>query len=166
MSRGPSSTCPYVLSPCQPTAPQEALQHQQVVLVQPPVGSQLLSSGSWCVHNFVYASPPGLESLFPSVLWKAYNQILLAFKAKFLGGSQFLCWIPKLGSLGRFCESSEPSQQCKSFFGITVLQSMDQPPGGYGVRFYRDYAPLTISLWLLPCLWTCGIFFGGFLYSL
>ena len=40
-----------------------------------------------------------LESLFPSVLWKAYNQILLAIKARFPRDSQSLCIIPRLGSL-------------------------------------------------------------------
>ena len=40
--------CPY---PCgEPRL--EALQHQQVVLVQSPTGPLLLSSGSWCVQNF------------------------------------------------------------------------------------------------------------------
>ena len=33
---------------------------------------------------------------FP-VLWKFCNQISLAFKVKFPGGSQSLCWIPQVG---------------------------------------------------------------------
>ena len=41
------------MSPCQFMAPQETLQHYQVVLVQSPVRSLLLSSGSWCGQDFV-----------------------------------------------------------------------------------------------------------------
>ena len=54
-----------------------------------------------------------------SVLWKFCNQITLAFKVKFPGGSQFLCQIPRLGNL---LLALELLQQCKNFFGITVLQ--------------------------------------------
>ena len=60
------------------------------------------------VHAKFYLCPPRLESLFPSVLWKAYNQIPLVFKVRFPGDSQSLCQIPRLGSL---MWSSEPSQQ-------------------------------------------------------
>ena len=42
--------------------------------------------------------PPRLQSLFPPVLWKSYDQILLAFKVRFPGVSQSLSWIPRLGS--------------------------------------------------------------------
>ena len=71
---------------------------QQVVLVRSPLGTLLLSSGSWCVQNFVC----GLQdwSLFPPVLWKSYNQIPLAFKVRFPGDSQSLFWIPRPGRLG------------------------------------------------------------------
>ena len=48
--------CPSpVAKPCWPPPPQEALQHEQVLLVQSPVGSRLLSSGSWCTQDFVCA---------------------------------------------------------------------------------------------------------------
>ena len=59
-----------------------------------------------------FLCPPRLESLFSPVLWKSCNQIPMAFKAIFPGGSQSLCQVPRLGSL--MC-SSEPSQY---FFGI------------------------------------------------
>ena len=36
------------------------------------------------------------ESVSP-VLWKFYNHVPLAFKVIFPGGSQSLCWIPRLG---------------------------------------------------------------------
>ena len=42
---------------------------------------------------------PKMETLFPSLLWKSCNQISLAFKVKFPGDSQSICWIPRLGSL-------------------------------------------------------------------
>ena len=41
-------------------------------------------------------------------------------------------------------------------------QLVSHPPSGYGIWFYCDCTPPTISLWLLLCLWTWGIFFGEF----
>ena len=46
-----------------------------------------------------YFCPLRLECLFPLVLWKSCNQILLAFKVRFPGDSQSLCQIPRLGRL-------------------------------------------------------------------
>ena len=102
--------------------------------------------------------PPRLESLFPPVLWKSCNQILLAFKVRFPGDSQTLCWVPRLGSL---TWGSRPSQQWENLSDITVLQFLGHPPGGYGIWFYSDCAPPAVLLWLL-CLWTWGVFFGSF----
>ena len=64
---------------------------------------------------------PSLDSLFPPVLWKSCNQILLGFKVIFLGDSQSLCCVPRLGSL---MWSSEPSQQWENFptFGLPAWQ--------------------------------------------
>ena len=59
------------------------------------------------VHAKFCLCPPRLECLFPSVLWKAYNQIPLALTARFPEESQSLCWMPRLGSL---TWGSEPSQ--------------------------------------------------------
>ena len=101
--------------------------------------------------------PPRLESLFPPVLWKSCNQIPLAFKVRFPGDSQALCWIPRLRSL---IWSSDSSQQWGNFFGIIVLQFVGHPPSEYGIWFYCDCVPLNVSLWL-PCLWAWGIFFFG-----
>ena len=39
---------------------------------------------------------------------------------------------------------------------------MGHPPIWYGILFYCDCTPPTILLWLLLCLWTWDIFFGGF----
>ena len=111
------------------------------------------------VHAKFHLCPPRLESLFSLVLWKSYNQILLAHKARFPGDSQSLC-IPRLGSL-RW--GWKLSQECENFFGIIVLLSVDHPPGGYGIWFDRDCTPPTILLGLLLCLWTWGISsFGEF----
>ena len=38
--------------------------------------------------------PPRLEAIFTQVLWKSCNQIPLAFKIRFPGNSQSLCWVP------------------------------------------------------------------------
>ena len=65
------------------------------------------------VHAKFCLCPPSLESLFPSVLWKTYNQIPLAFKVRFPGDSQSICRISRLGSLAW---GSESSQQWENFF--------------------------------------------------
>ena len=78
-------------------------------------GSLLLSPGSWCAQGFVCALQ---ESVSP-VLWKLCNQIPLASKVKFLGGTQSLCLIHRLGNLLWVLELL---QQCKNFFHIIVLQ--------------------------------------------
>ena len=51
------------------------------------------------VHAKFCLYSPRLESLFPSVFWKAYSRIPLALKARFPGDSQSLYLIPKLGTL-------------------------------------------------------------------
>ena len=71
------------------------------------------------MHTRFCLCPPRLESLFPPVPWKSYNQTPLAFKVRFPGDPQSLCQIPRLGSL---TWASEPSQQWENVFGIIVLQ--------------------------------------------
>ena len=80
------------LSSCWPAPAQEALQHQQVVLAQPPVGLLLLSAGARCGQGFDCALRDW--SLFPAVLWTSYGQIPLACTVRFLGDPQSPCWIP------------------------------------------------------------------------
>jgi len=53
------------------------------------------------------------KSLFP----QSCNQIPLAFKVKFSGGSQSLCQITRLGNL---LWALKLSQQCRNFSGITA----------------------------------------------
>ena len=91
------------------------LRHSQASLAQSLVGSLLLSPGSWYAQGFVCA----LEESVSPVLWKFCNQIPLAFKVKFPGGSPSLCHIPRLGNLLWVLQLS---QQCENFFGIIVLR--------------------------------------------
>ena len=107
------------------------------------------------MHNF-FLCPPILESMFHLVLWKAYNQILLALKTRFPGDSLSLFQIPRLGSP---MWGSEPSQQCENFFVIILLHSVCHSPGVSRIWLYLDFTPPIISLWLLLCLWTWSIIF-------
>ena len=110
------------------------------------------------MHTKFCLCPPSLECLFPLFLWKLCYQIPLCFKIRLPGDSQSLCWVLRLGSL---TWASKPLQQWDNFFFfcIIVLQFVDHPPGGNGIWFYHDCAPPTVSLQLLLCLWTWGIFF-------
>ena len=78
---------------CRPTPPAETPGDSQANLPLSLVGSLLLSPGSWCTQGFVYS-----KSVSP-VLWKFCDQIPLAFKVKFPGSSQSLCWTPRLRNL-------------------------------------------------------------------
>ena len=78
---------------CLPKPPPEIPRYSQRSLTQFLVGTLLLSPCSWYAQGFVCALQ---ESVSP-VLWKFYNQISLASKIKFTGGSQSLCWAPRLG---------------------------------------------------------------------
>ena len=80
---------------CRPTPLLETPGHSQASLGQSLVGSLLLSPGSWCTQGFVCALQ---ESVSP-VLCKFCNQIWLASKVKFSGGSQSLFQTPRLGNL-------------------------------------------------------------------
>ena len=53
------------------------------------VGTLFLTLGFWCTQGFVCALQQSVSGLS-----KFYNQIPLAFKVKFSGDSQSLCWIP------------------------------------------------------------------------
>ena len=109
------------------------------------------------MRTLLCVCPPRVESLFPPVLSKSCNEIPLAFKVWFSRNSSSHCWTPRLGSL---TWGSEPSLQWVDFCGISVLQSVSHPPRSYGIWFYCDCSPPTISLCLLLCLWMWGIFFG------
>ena len=99
--------------------------------------------------------PPRVESLFSPVLSKSCNEIPLAFKVWFSGNSSSRCQTPRLGSL---TWGSETSLHWVDFCVIIVLQFVSHPPCSYGIWFYCDCTPPTISLQLLICLWMWGIF--------
>ena len=69
--------------------------HSRASLSQSLVGSLLFSPGSWCTQGFICA----LHASVSPGLCKFCNQIPLASKVKFPGGSQFLFQIPRLGNL-------------------------------------------------------------------
>ena len=102
------------------------------------------------MRTLLCVCPPRVESLFPPVLWKSCNQILLAFKVWFSRNSSSHCQTPRLGSL---MWGSEPSLQWVGFCVISVLQFVCHPPSSYGIWFYCDSALPTVSLRLLLCLW-------------
>ena len=89
--------------------------HSQACLGQSLAGSLLLSPGSWGTQGFVCS----LRESISLVMWKFCNQIPLAFKVKFSGVSQPLCWIFRLGNL---LWVPELLQKSKNFFGVNVLQ--------------------------------------------
>ena len=101
------------------------------------------------MHTLLCVCPPRVESLFPPVLLKFCNQIPVAFKVWFSRNSSSHCQTPRFGSV---TWGSEPSLQWVDFCGISVLQSVSHPPSSYGIWLYCDWAPPTISLWLLLCV--------------
>ena len=111
------------------------------------------------MRTLLCVCPPRVESLFSPVLSKSCNQILPVLKVWYSRNSSCRCQTPRLGSL---TWGSEPSLQWVDFCGICVFQFVSHPPSSYGIWFYCDCAPPTISLWLLLCLWMWGIFFGEF----
>ena len=136
----------------QPTPPLKTTEHSQASLGQSLVGSQLLSPGSWCAQVFVCAHQ---ESVSP-VLCKFCNQIPLAYKFKFPGGSQFLCQTCKLGNILWVIEF------CKNLSGIIVLQLMGHLLGGSMVGLMetssnRAYVTCCVTqVWCTqsPCPWS------------
>ena len=111
------------------------------------------------MHTLLCVCPPRVESLFTPVLPKSCNQIPVAFKVWFSRNSSSHCQTPRLGSL--MC-GSEPSLQLVDFCGVSCLQFVSHPPSSYGIWFYCDSTPPTVSLRLLLCLCMWGIFFGEF----
>ena len=111
------------------------------------------------MRTLLCVCPPRVESLFSAVLSKSCNQILVAFKVWFSRNSSSRGRTPRLGSL---TWGSELSLQWMDFCGISVLQCVSHPPSSYGIWFYCDCTPPTVSLWLLLCLWMWGIFFSEF----
>ena len=123
------------------------------------VSCGVTATSSWVLMHALFVCALQKWSLFPPVLSKSCNQILLAFKVWFSENSSSHCQTPRLGSL---MWGSEPSLQWVGFCGMTVFPIVHHPPSSYGIWFYCDCATPTVSLWLLLCLWRWGIFFGEF----
>ena len=109
------------------------------------------------MHTLFCVRPSRVGSLFPPVLSKSCNQFPLGFKVWFSMNSSSCCWTPRLGSL---TWGPEPSLQWVDFCGISARPSVSHPHSRYGIWFYSDCAPPTVSLWLLLCPWTWGILLG------
>ena len=99
--------------------------------------------------------PPSVDSLFPPVLSKSCNPILLAFKVWFSRNSSFHFRTPRLGSL---TWGSEPSLQWVNFCGISVLQFVSHPPSSYGFDFIV-IVPLLPSHCGFSFFFECGVSF-------
>ena len=84
--------------------------------------SLLLSSETWCTQDFVCALQAW--SLFPAVLWKSYNKILLCFKIRFPGDSHSLYWVlPSHGNLN--LHNSGRSSLVLLFSSLWVTHPLD-----------------------------------------
>ena len=145
------------LCPCEPQLPPVSAGDPPTLAGRPgSVSYGVPAASPWVLMStLLCVCPPRMESLFPPVLLKSCNQILLAFKVWLSGNSSSHCQIPKLGTL---TWGSEPSLQWVDFCGIIVLQFVSHPPNSYGIRFYCGCAPPTISLWF-SFVFGCGVFF-------
>ena len=107
------------------------------------------------MYTLLCVFPPRVESLLPPVLSKSCNQIPLVFKVWFSENFSSRCWTPRFRSL---TWGSEPSLHRVDFCGISVLHFVSHPPSSYGIWFYCDCTPPTVSLQLFLCPWMWGIF--------
>ena len=116
--------CPTPCEPLQTHASAMTLQHQQVALVQSPVGSLLLSSGSWCMQDSVctlqdwsLCFPQSCGSPIIKSHWPSRSDSL-GIPSPFVRAPGWVL---------------EPSQQWENLFGIIVLWIAGHPPGRYGI---------------------------------
>ena len=106
--------------------------------------SLLLGPGA---HKFLFVTS---KSLFPQ---SCGSSVIKAFKVKFPGGSQFLCWIPRLGNL---LWALEVLQQCENFFYIVVLQSVGHLVRGSMVELRSPPPRVLMPHAASPGLWQPG----------
>ena len=99
-------------------------------------------------HKVFVCALPRVESLFPPVPWKSCNSISLAFKVRLPGDSESLYQILRWGSQ-IWGQNLHNFFGCENFFGTIIFLLVGCPPTGYGILFYCDCAPPTISLQLL-----------------
>ena len=107
------------------------------------------------VHAKFCLCPARLEPLFPSVLWKAYNQVLPALKARFPGDSRSLCCVPDWESC-RGVQNIHSSVR----ISVVVLFSSLWVTHLVGMRFdFIVIAPLLPSCCSFFFVFGCGVFF-------
>ena len=99
------------------------------------------------MHTRFCVCPPGVQSLFSTVLWKFYNQIPLAFS--FPGNSWSLCQNLQAGKLD---VGLRTFTTVGKLFWCYCSPVCGLPTYRYGVWFYCDCAPPDILLQLFPCL--------------
>ena len=144
-----------VVSPCgstTPHLPQETLQHEQVVWIVSCGVTAPFLWGLVCA-NFCLC-PPRLESLFPQVPWKSYNQIPLAFKIRFPGDSQSLCHMAWHGVQNLHNRRGTSLVSLFSRFWVTHTVGM----GFYFIVIHPSYCLAVASSLSLNVRY----FFGGF----
>ena len=108
-----------------------------------PISCWVTAPFPWVlVHTGPCLCPSRVEFLFLSVLWKSYNLIPLAFKARHSRASLSCYLTPQLSCL---IWGSGLSLQRENFCGIVVLQSVSCPPDGYGTWFYPTFTLPTVS---------------------
>ena len=103
------------------------------------------------VHVKFCLYPPSLEPLFPWVLWKAYNQIALAFKVRLPGDFLVPLLDSQNGKLDMGLKIFTTVGKLLWYYFSTVCGSPTQWVWDF---FNRDFAPPTISQGLLLCLCT------------
>ena len=134
------------VSHCRSRLSQETLQHQQVGLVQSPVGSLLLAPGSWCVQDFVCAFRVSVSQSCESPVIKS-------------------CWSSKSDSLVLLPDS----QAGKPDMGLRTFTTVGELPrlwAAYPAVMGFDFT-MAMSLLLSRCgfsfVFGRGVsFFGGF----
>ena len=96
-----------------------------------PVSYEVTAFFSWvlvCTRPCV--CPPRVEFLFLPVLWNSCDHTLLAFKARFSGGSSSNCQTHRLGIL---TWDSGLSRLWQNFCGVIIFQFVGCPPSEYGI---------------------------------
>ena len=104
------------------------------------------------VHMRPCLCPPRVESLFPSVLWSSCNQVPLAFKAEYSGGS--FSWF-QTSRLVRLTPQFWVRLRTLTHVG-KLLQSNCSPvcrePRWYDIWLHCKYYPSTTLLQFLSCV--------------
>lgn len=105
------------------------------------------------LHEMICLCPPGLESVFPSVLWKCCNQFLLNFKARFPGEYDFF-----VGSRGWEAWCGVQSLRNSGRTSLVVFCRFGSPAWWERIWFYHDCALLP-SLCISLLVFGCGCLF-------